>query len=71
MADGLIIIRCGNKYPEKTTRGRKLLTQTEEGFSKWVPLKDLKERIPVELAEYAMRKKITTSQPLLGRFRSP
>ena len=55
--DGFIIIRGGNNYPKKTTRGWELLTQIKEEFSEWVPLKDLKESNPVELAKYEVKNK--------------
>ena len=42
VADGFIIIRGGKNHPKKTTYGWELLTQMKEGFSKWVPLKDIK-----------------------------
>ena len=50
VADEFIISRGGNKNPKKTTRGWELLGQTKEGFSKWVPLKNIKESNPVYLA---------------------
>ena len=55
--DGLIIIRGGNKHPKKITRGWELITQMKEGFLKWVSLKDIDERNPVKLSEYAVSKK--------------
>ena len=50
VADEFIISRGGNKNPKKTTRGWELLGQTKEGFSKLVPLKNIKESDPVNLA---------------------
>ena len=50
VADEFIISRGGNKNPKKTTRGWELLGQTKEGFSNLVPLKNIKESDPVNLA---------------------
>jgi hypothetical protein len=41
-----------------TTKGWKLLVSWKDGSSSWVPLKDLKDSFPVEVAEYAMVNKI-------------
>jgi hypothetical protein len=56
--DGWITARSGRKFRKKTTRGWSLLVKWKEGSSDWVPLKDLKESYPVELAEYAKANKI-------------
>ena len=48
-ADGFTKSRGGNKHRNKTICGLDLLTQMKEGFSKWIPLKDLKDRNRVEL----------------------
>ena len=56
--DGFIIRRGGNKHPKKTTRGWELLTQFKEGFSKWMPLKDIKGVNWVELSGYVVVKNI-------------
>ena len=58
MDDGFIISQDGNKHPKKKTRGWELPIQTKEEFSKWVPLKDLKERNLVKLANYAVANNI-------------
>jgi hypothetical protein len=42
-----------------TTRGWQLLVKWKEGGSDWIPLKDLKESYPVEVAEYAIANKIS------------
>jgi len=52
-ANGLITLRSGRTVKKKTTKGWKLLVEWKEGSSDWVPLKDLKESNPVEVAEYA------------------
>ena len=41
-----------------TTKGWKLLVSWKDGSTSWVPLKDLKESNPVEVAEYAVANKI-------------
>jgi hypothetical protein len=51
IADGYPISSNGNRVPKKTTKGWKLLCQWCDGSSTWVPLVDLKDSNPVELAE--------------------
>jgi hypothetical protein len=41
-----------------TTKGWKLLIEWEDGSTDWLPLKDLKESYPVQVAEYAVANKI-------------
>ena len=43
----------GIKKPKKTTAGWKILVEFADGEASWLPLKDVKEGNPVELAEYA------------------
>ena len=57
MDDGMIIVR-GRSVPKKTTKGWKLCVEWKDGSTSWVPLKDLKESNPVEVAEYAAANKI-------------
>ena len=52
--NGFIISRNGNKVPKKTTRGWKLECEWKDGSVSWVPLKDIKESYPVQLAEYVI-----------------
>jgi hypothetical protein len=54
ISDGFIISRNGKRTAKKTTRGWKLLVEWKDQTVDWVPLKDLKESNPVELAEYAL-----------------
>ena len=54
VAAGFVISQGVNKHRNKTTRGWDLLAQKKEGFSKWVPLKDIKESNPAEIAGYAV-----------------
>jgi hypothetical protein len=52
IADGYTTSYNGNRVPKQTTKGWKLLCQWRDGSSTWVPLVDLKDSNPVELAEY-------------------
>eukprot|EP00957_Ditylum_brightwellii_P069840 5303891-Ditylum_brightwellii.AAC.1 len=52
-SDKYIVTRCGRKKLRKTTQGWKLLVHWKDGSKSWLPLKDLKESHPVEVAEYA------------------
>lgn len=56
--DGFFIDQHGRRSPKITTRGWKLLVEWKDGSSSWVPLKDLKESNPVQVAEYAVANKI-------------
>ena len=56
--DGFIENRHGQRRPKLTTRGWKLLVSWKDGSTDWIPLKDLKESNPVEVAEYAVANKI-------------
>ena len=56
--DGLEVTRDGTHRPKRTTRGWKMLVTWKDGSSTWVPLKDLKESHPVQVAEYALANKI-------------
>ena len=47
-----------NPKLERTTKGWKLLVLWKDGMSTWIPLKDLKESNPVQVAEYAMANRI-------------
>jgi hypothetical protein len=41
-----------------TTKGWKLLVEWKDGSADWLPLKDLKESYPVQVADYAVANKI-------------
>ena len=45
---------AGTAKGSKTTWGWDLLVKWKDGSTSWVPLKDLKESNPIELAKYAM-----------------
>jgi hypothetical protein len=50
--------RNGNQHMRRTTKGWKLSVQWKDGSVSWLPLKDLKESNPVEVAEYAVANKL-------------
>jgi hypothetical protein len=52
--NGFTVSHNGRKVPKKTTAGWKLQVEWRDGSTQWVPLKNLKESNPVELAEYAV-----------------
>ena len=51
--DGYVTGRNGRKKLRKTTVGWKLLVRWKDKSETWVPLKDMKESHPVEVAEFA------------------
>ena len=51
--DGYIVTKRGVKRRRKTTAGWKILIKWKDNSETWIPLKDLKESHPVELAEFA------------------
>ena len=57
-ADGMGVLIDGSTRPRRTTKGWKLLVAWKGGTSSWVPLKDLKDSHPIEVAEYALANKI-------------
>jgi hypothetical protein len=52
--NGFTVAQYGARIPKRTTRGWELCVEWRNGDTTWVPLKDLKDTNPVELAEYAM-----------------
>ena len=48
----------GRKRERRTTKGWFLNCDMKDGSSEWLPLKDLKESYPVQVAEYAVANKI-------------
>jgi hypothetical protein len=58
IADGFVTSRNGNRIPKPTTRGWSLLVSWKDGSSDWVPVKDLKDAYPIQIAEYAVANKI-------------
>ena len=57
-ADKYIVTNRGQKKLRKTTCGWSLLVKWKDESESWIPLKDLKEAHPVELAEYARARAI-------------
>ena len=49
----------GTDKIKRTTKGWDLLVNWKDGTSDWIPLKDLKESNPIEVAEYAVANKLT------------
>ena len=58
ISDGFFTSKNGNRVPKTTTRGWQLLVEWKDNSTDWIPLKDLKESNPVELAEYAVLNKL-------------
>jgi len=52
--NAFIINKHGRKIPKKTTKGWFFNVRWKDGSDSWVPLKDIKESIPVEVATFAM-----------------
>ena len=48
----------GRRHHKKTTKGWKMLVEWKDGSKSWERLSDLKESNPVEVAEYAVARKI-------------
>ena len=45
--------------PKRTTKGWRLLVEWKDGSSSWIPLKDLKDAYPVQVADYAVANNLT------------
>ena len=58
-ADGFIKSSSGNLHWKRTTCEWKLLVEWKDGSVDWVPIKDLKQSKPVDLAEYAVTNEIS------------
>jgi Reverse transcriptase (RNA-dependent DNA polymerase) len=56
--DGYDVAKDKTPRPKRTTRGWKLPVSWKDGSMSWVPLKDMKEAYPVQVAEYAVANKI-------------
>ena len=56
--DGFTTDRKGKRHPRITTQGWELQVEWRDGSATWVPLKELKQSNPVEVAEYAVANKI-------------
>ena len=49
----------GNLHWKSTTCGWKILVGWKDGLVDWVPIKDLKQSNPIDLAEYAVENEIS------------
>lgn len=58
--DGFYTDHSGTRRPKRTTAGWKILVEWKHGTTDWLPLTDVKQSYPVELAEYAVQNKIST-----------
>ena len=58
--DDYVITRRGQRRLKKTTVGWKLLVRFKDQSEQWIPLKDMKESHPVEVAEFAKARGIAT-----------
>lgn len=58
--DGFIESHKGRKSRRITTKGWELLVCWADGSTSWIPLKDIKNSNPVEVAEYAVANKIVS-----------
>ena len=56
-ADGYYTVGS-HQRPKKTTAGWKINVEFTDGVTAWLPLKDVKESNPIELAEYAILNRI-------------
>ena len=54
--ESIITLNDGRQQRVKTTRGWKFLVRWKDGQASWIPLKDLKESYPIEVAEFAIGK---------------
>ena len=52
--DGFYLSSNGNKHSRKTTKGWEIAVELRDGTQMWLPLKDVKNGYPMELAEYAV-----------------
>ena len=48
----------GNRVPKRTTKGWELLVEWKGGEQEWIPLRELKNSNPIEVAEYAVANQI-------------
>ena len=50
----------GTSHMRRTTKGWQLLVEWKDGSSDWLPLADLKEAYPIQVAEYAVNNKVAS-----------
>mmetsp|Transcript_6492 Transcript_6492/g.15328 ORF Transcript_6492/g.15328 Transcript_6492/m.15328 type:complete len:280 (+) Transcript_6492:692-1531(+) len=56
--DGVYTLESGMKRKKRTTAGWDFYVTWKDGSSNWIPLKDMKESFPIEVADYAISKGI-------------
>jgi hypothetical protein len=56
--DGFTEDKEGRRHPRLTTKGWSLQVEWRDGSTDWIPLKDIKESNPLQVAEYAVANKI-------------
>ena len=64
-SNGYIVDPCGKQHRRKTTKGWEFEVKWKDGMSLWIPLSDLKESNPVEIANYSRSNKID-KEPAFG-----
>ena len=57
--DTFIVAKMGTKRRKETTKDWELLIWWKDGGTDWVALKDIKEFLPVQVAEYAVSSRIS------------
>ena len=59
LKDGYITLKSGVRKRIVTTKGWNLNVEWVDGTSSWIPLSDLEESNPIEVAEYAIARGIS------------
>jgi hypothetical protein len=57
-ADAYRVLSNGTRTPKKSTVGWDVEIEWKDGTTSWIPLKELKETSPVEVAQYAVDNRI-------------
>jgi len=52
--DGFVMGFNGNQHKKKSTKGWDICVEWHDGTTSWVPLKDVKQSNPLELADYSV-----------------
>ena len=58
--DGFHVGLNWNRHPKRTTKGWEIAVELVDGSQVWMPLKDVKDGYPIDLAEYAVAQQIET-----------
>ena len=56
--DAFITTKSGQKIPRKSTIGWELLAAWRDGSESWIPLREMKQSNPIEVAKFAFAKSI-------------